>query len=71
MPTSPWTQADIDELRTRIKAFAGVESTSFQDQSTSFDMKGALALLAEMEASVAAAAGAPKNYRLAATSKGV
>ena len=61
-----YTQADIDALKERIKTFAGIKQTQFADQSTSFDLDGALKLLAEMEQSV----NGPKT-RLAAHSKGV
>ena len=65
-----YTQADIDELRAKIKSFAGVRGTSFGDQSTTFDLEGALKLLALMEQEVAAAAGR-STTRYVATSKGV
>lgn len=47
-----FTQAQIDALRTKINAFAGVRATSFGDQSTTFDMESALALLERMEREV-------------------
>lgn len=63
-----FTQADIDELKAKIKAFAGVKNTTFADQSTTFDLEGAKATLAMMEADVA---GRVSRTRYAATSKGI
>lgn len=68
--TMPFTQADADALRARIVAFAGVQQTTYDNQSTSFDLKGAREMLAQMEAEIAAASRLTR-YRLAATSKGV
>jgi hypothetical protein len=63
-----YTQADIDELRARIKAFGGVKQTTFADQSTSFDLDAALRLLKKMEHEVS---GGTSSTRYAATSKDV
>lgn len=63
----PYTQADIDALRAKILAFAGIKNTTFADQSTTFDFEGAQKLLADMEAEVAGGS----RTRYAATSKGV
>lgn len=65
-----YTQADIDALRLKIQTFAGIDSTSFGDQSTRFDLEGALKLLAIMEREVAGGTGASRT-RFAATSKGI
>lgn len=64
----PYTQADIDELRARIKKFAGVSRTTFGDQSTDFDQDAALKLLEKMQREAAGNAG---GVRYAATSKDV
>jgi hypothetical protein len=64
-PVPAWTQADIDALKARINQFAGIRQTSFADQSTEFDLEGALKLLAEMEQQVNGS-----RTRYAATSKG-
>lgn len=60
-----YTQQQIDALKARIATFAGIRQASFADQSTEFDLEGALKLLAEMEQSV----NGPRT-RYAATSKG-
>jgi len=65
-----YTQDQIDALRLKIATFAGVKSTQFGDQATSFDLEGALKLLSIMEQEVAAAAGTGRT-RYAATSKGL
>jgi hypothetical protein len=61
-----YTQADIDALKAQIAAFAGVKSTTFADQSTTFDHEAALKQLAIMEAAVNGS-----RTRYAATSKGI
>jgi len=61
----------ITELEERIAAFSGVKSTSFGDQSTTFDMEGALRDLARLRTELATATATDGRYRLAATSKGV
>lgn len=66
----PYTQADIDALRARIQAFAGVKNTQFSDQSTTFDLDDALKLLALMEREVNACGGRSRT-RYGAFSKGV
>ncbi len=71
MPTNPYTQADIDALRAKIARFAGVKATSFGDQSTTFDLEGARALLQQMEAEVSQVAGTRTKTRYAAFSKGL
>lgn len=67
----PYTQADVDALELKIKTFAGIRQTAFDNQSTSFDLEGAKVLLSEMRAQVAATAGSPTHVRYAAFSKGV
>lgn len=68
---STWTQADVDALKLAIKSgimrvrYDGPPAREMQYQTT----KEMRALLAEMEQSVASAAGR-KNVKLAATRKG-
>ena len=67
-----WTQADIDKLKAAIAGGSVVESMTFADQSFTFrSIDDMLKVLAMMQGEVSAASGAPSNYRLAATSKGV
>jgi hypothetical protein len=65
-----WTQADIDALKVSIQR--GVLTVTFGDRSVTYhSLREMRQLLAEMVASVAAAAGTGQPFRLAATSKGV
>lgn len=73
-----WTSADRDVIKAAIIAKAQgqtVSSVTFQDRTVSYQdgasMEELLQLLAQIEQSLAAEAGTPRNYRLAATSKGV
>jgi hypothetical protein len=61
-----WTDEEIAAVRARIAQFAGVKETRFADQSTTFDMEGALKFLEKMEST-----SAVSRTRLAATRKGV
>jgi hypothetical protein len=65
----PYTQTQIDELKARIAAFAGIKGTAFADQSTTFDLGEARKLLADMEREVSNTVGGSRT-RYAATSKG-
>lgn len=71
MATEAQILIDIAALETQIATIAGVASTSFGDQSISFDMAGARARLADLQRALAVAQGTPKNVRYASTSKGV
>lgn len=64
-----YTQDDIDTLRARLKAFAGVRATTFADQSTTFDYDAAVKLLVVMELEVNGADATRRGYRLATTNK--
>lgn len=63
-----FSQADIDELRAKMKAFAGIRATAIDNQSTTFDYEAAERLLARMEREVN---GTTTRTRYAAVSKGV
>lgn len=63
-----YTQTDIDELRAKMKASAGLRGTAIGDQSTQFDYDAAERLLARMEREVN---GTTTRTRYAAVSKGV
>lgn len=63
-----FTQADIDSLRQKMAAFAGIRATSIDNQSTTFDYEAAEKLLARMEREVN---GTTTRTRYAATRKGV
>ena len=66
-----WTQADIDALKAAIAGGAVLQSMTFADQTFEFrSMDDMLKALALMQQEVNAAAGTPRGYRLAATSKG-
>lgn len=65
-----WTQTDIDRLKAAIAAGRGARTIQFADQLVTFhDIDDMLKLLAVMEQDVNASTR--RNYRLAATSKGV
>lgn len=42
-------QAELDELKARRRQFAGIKSTSFSDQQTTFDQEGLDKRIAELE----------------------
>lgn len=71
MATPKWTQEDIDTLKAAIRS--GVLSVSYagppQRTITYQSLRDMRELLAEMEASVATAAGAPRT-RLAQVTRG-
>ena len=65
-----WTQTDIDTLKAAIAAGRGARSITFADQSVTFNsIAEMLALVATMQQEVNA--DTRRNYRVAATSKGV
>lgn len=67
-----WTQADIDALKSAIASGRGVRSLTFGDQTVQFNSPSEmLDLLAVMQQDVQLSAGTRKNYRVAATSKGL
>lgn len=68
-----WTQSDIDKLQAAIADGRGARQITFSDQSITFNsITDMLGLLATMRRELAAeSAVAPRNYRVAATSKGV
>lgn len=67
-----WTQSDVDALQRAIAEGRGARSITFSDQSVTFNsIKEMLDLLSVMQQAVNAAAGRPRNYRVAATSKGL
>lgn len=66
----PWTQSDVDTLKTAIASGKGARSIAFGDQVVTFhSIDDMLKLLAVMQADVSAAAGTSRT-RLATTSKG-
>lgn len=72
-----WTQTDLDAIAAAILKLATgerVTSVTFSDRTVTFQsasLDDLLQLQAQISQAIAAAAGTPKNYRLAATSKGV
>ncbi len=72
MPTTIWTQADVDALRAAVAS--GVLTVRYDGppaRSVTYqDMDKMRALLAEMVAAVAAAAGTGTRYRFVVTRKG-
>ena len=72
-----WTQSDLDALDAAILAHGQgklIQSIEFSDQVYTFassDLDERLKLRALIAQALAAAAGTPRNYRLATTSKGV
>lgn len=60
-------QAELDELKARRRKTAGIQQTTFSDQSTTFDNEGLDRRIASLEAKARAGGGS----RLAAFSKGV
>ena len=73
-----WTSADRDVIKAAILLRAQgtmISSVTFQDRTVSYQdgasMEELLQLLAQIEQALAAESGTPKNYRLAAVSKGV
>jgi hypothetical protein len=65
-----WTQSDLDKLDAAIAAGNGVRTITFDNQTLAFhDLDQMLRLRAQMQSSVAAAAGTPR-MRFAVTSKG-
>lgn len=71
MATEAQIVLDIAALEAQIRTTAGVGSTSFGDQSISFDLAGARARLAELQRQLSVAQGTPRNVRYAQTRKGV
>ena len=68
----PWTQTDIDALKTAIAGGRGVKSVTFGDQTVTFNSpKEMLDLLAVMQQDVQLTAGTRQGYRVAVTSKGL
>jgi hypothetical protein len=68
----PFTATDRDALVRAIADGRGARSMTFSDQTVVFSSpEEMLALLARMEQDVANAAGTRRNFRLAATRKGV
>jgi hypothetical protein len=71
-----WTQADLDTLDAAIIAHGKgqlTQTVTFQDRTVTFEgasLEERLALRAQIAQALAAASSTPKNYRLAATSKG-
>ena len=63
----PDDQAYLDELKARRRTIAGVRSTSFSDQSTTFDQEALDREIARVEGTLA---GALPRIRYAVTSKG-
>lgn len=64
----PWTQSDIDTLKTAILDRKGARTITFADQSVTFDsIKDMLDLLAVMQLEVTGGS----RTRYAATSKGI
>ncbi len=67
----PWTQADIETLKTAILDRKGARSITFSDQSVTFDsIDDMLKLLSVMQGDVTTTAGG-STTRYAATRKGV
>lgn len=58
-------QTELDELKARRRATAGIASTAFADQSTTYDQAGLAKRIAELEHK----AGTSRT-RYAATTKG-
>lgn len=68
----PFTQSDVDALKSAIVAGRGARSMTFSDQSITFNsIDEMLKLLSVMQQEVNSVAGAGRTYRLAATRKGV
>ena len=59
-------EEELAELKARRRASAGIKSTTFADQSTTFDQEGLDKRIAELENK-----GNAGRVRYAATSKGV
>lgn len=70
----PEAQADLEaelaELRTRRRTIAGVKSTAFSDQATTFDADGLDRRIAQIERQLTVLTGG-STTRYAATRKGV
>lgn len=67
----PWTQSDIDTLKTAIAERKGARSIAFSDQVVTFGSVDEMRqLLAMMEADVATTAGRSRT-RYLGTSKGL
>lgn len=67
----PWTQTDIDRLKSAISAGRGARRMTFGDQTVEFhSVDEMLKLLSVMEHEVNSGTTAP-NHRLAAFDKGV
>jgi hypothetical protein len=62
-----YTSAQLEELRERRRQMAGIRSTTFSDQSTTFDLESLDREIARAEREVRGTSGT----RYAATSKGV
>lgn len=70
MPDSPSDlQTELDELRARRRKTAGIRSTTFSDQSTTFDAEGLDRRIAQLEQQLAATAGR-STTRYVSTTKG-
>lgn len=66
-----WTREDVDTLKAAIAAGRGARSIQIRDQVLTFNsISDMLALLAVMEAEVAASAGDTSRTRYAAFRKG-
>lgn len=60
-------QAELDELKARRRATAGIQSTSFSDQSTTLDSEGLDKRIAALESK----SHSGSWFRVAAFKKGV
>lgn len=67
--TAAEIQAKIDALNAKIETFAGIRSTSFSDQSTTFSLQDAHEELARLQ-QLLAVAQRGGSTRYAVTSKG-
>lgn len=63
-------EAELTDLRTRRAAMAGIQSTAFADQSTTFDQDSLDRRIAAIEQQLATLDGRTRT-RYAATTKGV
>jgi len=67
-----WEQADLDKLDAALAAGGAIQRLKFRDQEFEFrSIDDMLKLRALMAQSLSVSSSDPKNYRLAATSKGV
>lgn len=69
MATASEIQAQITTLEAKIAKFAGVRSTAFSDQSTTFSLEDAYKELSRLQNQLAAVRGTSRT-RYVATSKG-